>query len=159
MHIALVAAVAAAVAVGARPALAHPLHTSLAEMTQKANGEFTISLRVFADDFLRHSGAPEPATGGGRPDARIVDYLRRTFVVIDRNGRGLPLKWCGSSRVSDLLVICLSGRISGGLRGARVRYSVLTDLFPDQINVLQIATGSGRQNLLFTPGETTRMVR
>lgn len=155
MHIALVAAV---VAVGARPALAHPLHTSLAEMTQGATGEFRVSLRVFADDFLQHSGAPDPAAGG-RPDARIVDYLRRTFVVIDRNGRGLPLKWCGSSRVSDLLVICLSGRISGGLRGARVRYSVLTDLFPDQINVLQIATGSGRQNLLFTPGETTRMVR
>ena len=141
----------------ARPALAHPLHTSFATITQSGGGDFAVSLRVFADDFLRQTGAP-PAADGIRPDARIVTYLMRTFVFIDRNGRGLPLKWCGSRTVGDLMFICLSGRMPGGLRGTRIRYSILSDLFADQVNVLQISTDSGKQTLLFTPAETTRLI-
>lgn len=138
----------------ARPALAHPLHTSLATITQSGGEDFEVSVRVFADDFLRHTGAPD----GIRPDARIITYLMRTFVFIDSNGRGLPLKWCGSRRVGDLMFICLSGRMPGGLRGIRIRYSILSDLFPDQVNLLQISTDSGKQTLLFTPAETTRLI-
>jgi hypothetical protein len=141
----------------ARSAQAHPLHTSVASITASAAGDFTISLRVFVDDFLSHTGAAEPRDGVV-PDARIVKYLMRTFVIIDRSGRGVPLKWCGSKRVADLLVICLSGRMPGGLRGARVRYSILSDLFSDQINILQVNAGSRRQSLLFTPAETTRVI-
>lgn len=141
----------------ARPALAHPLHTSLAAINQSGSNNFTVSLRVFADDFHRHTAARDTADGS-RPDARIVKYLMRTFVIIDRSGRGIPLKWCGSERVADLLVICLSGQIAGGLRGARVRYSVLCDLFPDQVNILQVSTDSRRQSILFTPAETTRPI-
>ena len=143
----------------ARPAFAHPLHTSLATITQNGNDDFTVSLRVFADDFLRHTGVPEATAARIPPDGRIVTYLMRTFVIIDRSGRGLPLKWCGSRRVSDLLVICLSGRMPGGLRGARIRYSILSDLFSDQVNVLQIRTDSRKQSLLFTPVETTRLIK
>lgn len=139
-------------------ALAHPLHTSLAAITQNGSDDFTVTLRVFADDFFRHTGAVDRADGVP-PDSRIVTYLMRTFVIIDRGGRGLPLKWCGSKRVADLLVICLSGRLPGGLRGARVRYSILSDLFPDQVNILQVNAGSRRQSLLFTPAETTRLIK
>ena len=142
-----------------RPSLAHPLHTSVATITFTRGDEFTVSLRVFADDFLRHTGAAEATKEGSSPDARIVTYLMRTFVIIDTNGRGLPLKWCGSQRVADLLVICLSGRMPSGLRGARIRYSVLTDLFPDQVNVLQISRDPGKYSLLFTPAEATRLLR
>lgn len=142
----------------ARPLVAHPLHTSVAAITQTSTDDFTISLRVFADDFYRHTAATDTVVGV-RPDPRIVKYLMRTFVIIDRNGRGLPMKWCGSHRVADLLVICLSGRMSGGLHGARVRYSVLTDLFPDQVNILQVASRSRKQSLLFTPSETTRRIQ
>ncbi|MBA3466105.1 MAG: hypothetical protein H0T21_01760, partial [Gemmatimonadaceae bacterium] len=80
----------------ARPAMAHPLHTSLAEITEKGTGEFTVSLRVFVDDFARHTGVSEANATTPVPHARILSYLMRTFVIIDRSGRGLPLKWCGS---------------------------------------------------------------
>ncbi|HXG72547.1 MAG TPA: DUF6702 family protein [Gemmatimonadaceae bacterium] len=143
----------------AGPAMAHPLHTSLAELTEKGTGDFTVSLRVFADDFMSHTGVTEANATTPVPNARILSYLMRHFVIIDRSSRGLPLKWCGSRRVEDLLVICLSGRVAGGLRGTRIRYSVLTDLFPDQINVLQLSTGARRKSLLFTPAETTRTIR
>ena len=42
-------------AFGASPARAHPLHTSVASITETAAGDFTVSLRVFVDDFLRHT--------------------------------------------------------------------------------------------------------
>ncbi len=142
----------------ARTAVAHPLHTSLAEITVKGTGEFTVSLRVFADDFTRHTGVPEANAVTPIPHERIVGYLKRTFVIIDRSGRGLPLKWCGSRRVEDLLVICLAGSVPGGLRGTRIRYSVLSDLFQDQVNVLQLRTGTRQSTLLYTPTETTRTI-
>ena len=145
-------------AVGASPARAHPLHTSVASITETAGGGFTVSLRVFVDDFLRHTGAAEPRAGVV-PDARIVNYLMRTFVIIDRSGRGVPLKWCGSRRAADLLILCLSGRVSGGIGGAIVRYSILTDFFADQVNILQVSAKSRNQSLLFTPAEKTRRIR
>ena len=56
----------------ARPASAHPLHTSVATITQNGSEDFTVSLRVFADDFLRHTGVPEATAAEISPDARIV---------------------------------------------------------------------------------------
>ena len=144
-------------AFGAGPARAHPLHTSVASITETAAGDFTVSLRVFVDDFLRHTGAAEPHDGVV-PDVRIVNYLMRTFVIIDRSGRGVPLRWCGSRRVADLLFLCLSGRVSGGIGGTIVRYSVLTDLFADQVNILQVSAKSRNQTLLFTAAEKTRRI-
>ncbi len=149
---------AMATAFGASSARAHPLHTSVASITETAAGEFTVSLRVFVDDFLRHTGAAEPHDGIV-PDVRIVNYLMRTFVIIDRSGRGVPLKWCGSRRDADLLFLCLSGRVSGGIGGTIVRYSVLTDLFADQVNILQVSANSRNQTLLFTAAEKTRRIR
>lgn len=148
---------AMATAFGASPARAHPLHTSVASITETAAGDFTVSLRVFVDDFLRHTGAAEPRDGV--PDVKIVNYLMRTFVIIDRSGRGVPLKWCGSRRDADLLFLCLSGRVSGGIGGTIVRYSVLTDLFADQVNILQVSASSRNQTLLFTLAEKTRRIR
>lgn len=145
-------------ALGSSSAAAHPLHTSVASITESPTGEFTVSLRVFVDDFLRHTGAAEPRDGIV-PDVRIVNYLKRTFVIIDRSGRGVPLKWCGSRREADLLFLCLSGRVSGGITGAIVRYSILTDLFADQVNILQVSAKSRNQSLLFTPTEKTRRIR
>ena len=145
-------------AFGASPARAHPLHTSVASITETATGEFTVSLRVFVDDFLRHTGAVEPRDGVA-PDVRIVSYLMRTFVIIDRSGRGVPVKWCGSRREADLLFLCLSGRVPGGIGGATVRYSILTDLFADQVNILQVSAKSRNQSLLFTAAEKTRRIR
>lgn len=149
---------AAVIAFAARPARAHPLHTSVASITETAAGEFTVSLRVFVDDFLRHTGGAEPRDGVV-PDVRILNYLMRTFVIIDRSGHGVPLKWCGSKREADLLLLCLSGRVSGGIGGAIVRYSILTDLFADQVNILQVSAKSRSQTLLFTPAEKTRRIR
>lgn len=142
----------------APPARAHPLHTSLATITQSGGENFTVSLRVFSDDFLRHTGASVEIGDGNQPDPRLVSYLMRTLVFIDRNHRGLPLRWCGSKKVGDQLVICLSGKMAGGLRGSTIRYSILSDLFSDEVNLLQIQIDSRKQSLLFTPAETTRVI-
>jgi hypothetical protein len=144
-------------------ARAHPLHTSFAELTYaEATGTVIASVRVFADDFLRHSGWSAAGGGSalpaGQPEQLAARYLARTFGVTDARGRIVPLAWCGWKRNGNLVTICLTGKLTGGLAGARVRNAVLMDLFSDQINVLQTTYNSSRHSVLFTPGETVKQL-
>ncbi len=97
----------------ARPIEAHPLHTSLAEITwDPAAKEIRVSVRVFVDDFSKAAatfagakalpgtgyrapgtGYRVPGTGHRVPDgvSPLLVYARATFMVADRGGRVLSL--------------------------------------------------------------------
>ncbi len=142
-------------------ARAHPLHTSFVELTYtETTGTVVASVRVFADDFLRHAGGSGagvgPALPGGQPERLAEAYLARTFGLTDARGHVVPLDWCGWKRSGDLATICLTGKLTGGLVGVRVRNAVLMDLFGDQINILQTTYNSSRHSILFTPGEPVK---
>lgn len=140
---------------------AHPLHTSFVELTYtEKTGTVVASLRVFADDFLRRTGGSAARVGsalpGGQPEQLAEAYLARTFSLTDPRGHVVPLAWCGWKRSGDLATICLTGKLTGGLVGMRVRNAVLMDLFSDQINILQTTYNTSRHSILFTPGEPVK---
>ena len=141
---------------------AHPLHTSLAELSYDAKtGAVQVSLRVFVDDFTRAANAYQKKQNAIRPVAAtpaqspLVAYSLASLVVTDARGVKVAFTSCGGKRVGDLMWLCFRGQTNPESR-LRVLSQVLFDNFKDQINIVQAVASGRRTNLLFTPGEAAK---
>jgi hypothetical protein len=125
-------------------AIAHPLHTSVTELTVAGGGQHvTVAIRVFADDF-----ATEVSAG----DSAAAVYVRERLVLTDRRGHRVTLRWEGRESRGDALVLRLSAVAPSGLAGGRAQNTILCDRFDDQVNVVRVISGSRVATLLFTRG-------
>ena len=134
-------------------ARAHPLHTSLAQMTvDTGTGAVSVSLRVFVDDF---TAAANHWSKNKRVDSQATAfaYAQASFVVRESSGRIVLLRSCGEKRVGDLLYVCLAGRASPNASVSAVLSRVLTERFDDQVNIVQASYSGRRANMLFIPGD------
>ena len=85
------------------PAAAHPLHTTLTEVTvDSAKHTVRAVVRVFAEDIgaalARRAGARKPAAALG--DAEATEYVLSELVLVvdDRSLRPVALRSCGVKR-------------------------------------------------------------
>lgn len=135
---------------------AHPLHTSLAELSYDSrSGRLAVSLRVFVDDFTTASARRRQilaSRGGSSRQSPLVDYALESLGIADASGRRIALQPCGGRRVGDLMWLCFSGIAPRGSR-LRVTNRVLFDLYRDQINIVKAVADGRTTNLLFVPGD------
>lgn len=137
----------------ARGAFAHPLHTTLTRLSYDASARvLNVSVRVFADDF---SAAVMPGARAGSlvipPDSAMMRYVSGRFALQAPGGRPIPLRWCGMRRLGEALVLCLRATAQASPAGARMRNALLSELFDDQVNIVQASYDGARRTLLFTP--------
>jgi len=135
-------------------AAAHPMHTSVTEIVQQADGRTArIEMRLFADDVAEAIGA---SPGGVGSDSLISAYVRHRFVVADSAGSPVPLKWEGVELAGDILRVRLWAVAPRGVAGLRIANGVLCERFEDQMNVVR-ATYNGRAaTLIFTRGDPAK---
>ncbi len=152
----MLAIVLASIAPGQR-AYAHPLHTTLTQMTEdRARGVVHATIRVFADDFgtsLSHFARTAGAPMSAQWNAAAFGYVSTVFTIAGKSGAALPLRSCGVTRTADVLWICVEASSPLGLAAVQVRNAMLCDLFEDQVNVVQGSIGGARRSLLFTKGD------
>ena len=153
-------AVGAALLVGlgvqATDADAHPLHTTLTELTTLPDGTAQIVVRVFLDDFSAAVTRRVPTPGAPIPvpsDSAVARYLGETVLLTDGAGRRAPLVLAGMRRTDDLLWVTLRAPTVQSTTGAHLTMRVLFDRWDDQVNIVQCAFGARRQTLLFTKRE------
>jgi hypothetical protein len=129
---------------------AHPLHSTITELTEdRAHGIVRATIRVFSDDF-------GTAAARRRKDGDPLAYVSAVFGFIDRSGRTLALRPCGTRRTGDLLWICVEANSPDGLAPLSLRNGLLSDLFADQVNVVQGTIGGARRSLLFIKGDRAK---
>lgn len=149
--------------IASESAVAHPLHTSLAELVvDQKTGAVQLSLRVFVDDFTKAAIAFQQKQKSVRPaptalQSPLVLYATAAFTLTDSRGRRVAFASCGGKRVGDLMWLCFRGQVVGG-GPLRVLSQVLFDNFKDQINIVQVTVGNRKTNLLFTPGESAKTI-
>ena len=162
-RIAIAAALLPLLLTGApRPAHAHPLHTTLAELAyDPATRVLTVSLRVFTDDFTnavaRRAGAR--TVGALPPDSAMFRYVAERFAVAAPGAGPVALRWCGVRRSGEVLLLCLRATGVPALAGGRVRSALLNESFADQVNLVQATDGGRRQMLLFTSRDGVKALR
>jgi hypothetical protein len=152
----------AAISLGAKSETAHPLHTTLVQLTYDARGRVLEgTIRVFAGDF---AAAVAKRGGVATPnDDRVTDaaafaYVSRTFRLSDATGHDVPLAWCGSRRANDLLWLCVRAANASAPEVLKLSDQMLCELFDDQINIVQSAAGEKHASMLFTKGDGAKNV-
>jgi hypothetical protein len=147
-------ALAVAAALTPTVAKAHPIHTTYAEV--RVSGErATITVRAFADDFAaavaRFNGRAVPRDSSA-PAADVARYVGAMLQVQEPGNPAVAVVPCGVRRAETLTYACVQ---LPWRRGLRVTNRLLTDLHPDQVNVLQ---QPGGPTWLFTRSEPSRVI-
>lgn len=156
----LVAACLLAGAVSPEPVDAHPLHTTMTDLSyDPGTHALTVTIRAFADDF---SAAVMPAVPRRADvvipsDTAILRYVTARFGVAAHGGR-VPMRWCGLRREGKALFVCLRGTVAGSLAGSSLSNGLLTEMFADQVNVVQASYDGQRRTLLFTPRDVAKVL-
>jgi hypothetical protein len=135
----------------------HPMHTAVTEITcDRPCPQAGISIRVFADDF---GGVVSGTPGSPAADSAMSRYIRAHLTMADGSGRPLELRWSSARRDGDVILLRLRAPAAAACPGARVRSAILTDRFPDQINIVRASCGSRPVTLLFTPGDGAKALQ
>ena len=151
------AASLASLAASARVADAHPLHTTLVQLTYDGRTHvLEASIRVFAGDFAaavaKRAGAKTPSDDRVA-NAAAFDYIAKTLRFVDASGRAVPLVWCGSRRAGDVLWLCVRAPTATPPNMLKLSDQMLCELFDDQVNIVQTALGDRHASMLFTKGD------
>ena len=160
LRLAVIALSAAVLVMASRQvAEAHPLHTSLAELSlDPRSGVVSLSLRVFVDDFTAASNEWSRRSKGPGGNAALAGYSLATFLINDASGHRIPMTPCGGRRVGDLMWLCFHGRMTSQLTGATVSSNILFEKYRDQINIVQATYDGRKTSLLFTPGDGPKKI-
>ena len=139
-----------------RLAFAHPIHTTLTVITPDIGGRMiTLNIRAFADDFsasVAKFAERSPPADSSAPLNEVVRYVRAHFTVRAAGGAPLALDSCGVTRARELYWLCFRVALPAGVRGTKVGNQMLTELHPDQVNIVQLESGADRRSFLFTRG-------
>jgi hypothetical protein len=138
--------------VDVRDGNAHPLHTTLTEISVDASRHTVRAVvRLFADD-LAAALARHPSLGGNSMNDRAAAYVGAALSLSAR-GRALPMRSCGVRRSGDLLWVCLESTMPEGVDQLSARNPLLLEAFSDQVNIVQIGDGPTRRSVLFLKGD------
>ena len=141
-----------------RAAVGHPLHTTLTQLSYDASARvLNVSVRVFADDFgSAVMGRAGRTADVAPPDSAMQRYVSGRLVLHGPRGEAIPLRWCGKRREGEVMFLCLRATAQPSPAGARMRNALLTEVFADQVNIVQASYGGARRTLLFTPRDGTK---
>lgn len=140
---------------GATVASAHPLHTTLAQLSYRpADRSVQVALRVFADDFdaaVAREKLTNPAVA--RAAYPALAYLGANFALQGADRRRIALRFAGTRRQGEVRWIYLRGPAPAGLAGGAIRNTLMFNFFDDQVNIVQTTIGKRKKSMLFTSGD------
>lgn len=152
--IALCATTATLLGAGVSVAGAHPLHTTMSELTVDAPHHVVrVVVRAFADDYLKAvAAARKPRVPPAVDGAESLAYLQGTL-VLDDNGNALTLRSCGVKTSADLVWLCVEASLPAAGNQLHLRNALLVNLFDDQVNIVRATSNGATRSLLFVRGD------
>ncbi|HKI89712.1 MAG TPA: DUF6702 family protein [Draconibacterium sp.] len=135
--------------------LAHPLHVSLCQVNfKKQEKTFEISVKIFADDLLKALEAqniPDLYLGekneNPKSDEYIFDYLKKN-ISFKINGNKTEYIYIGKEMEDDAMWCFIQINNVGELNQIEVTDLILTEIFDDQNNIVEVNNGEKILNLL-----------
>ncbi|GAA4375489.1 hypothetical protein GCM10023186_08240 [Hymenobacter koreensis] len=146
-------------------AFAHAYHASIMEV--KVNGktqQLEVALKVFTDDLEKalSVGQPRAITLGQASPVEvqplIAAYLRRTVVFSGKPGEDIPLKYLGMEKENDAHWLFFTVKLPRPMQGVRLQQRLMLDLFPDQMNIVNVEANGKKQSALFRDGNEAQVL-
>jgi len=150
----LVAALAGA---APSPAAAHRGHDALSVVTVAANGTLTVSHRFEASDLepalAEIAPNAQPSLDDPEAVAALVAYLQRRFTLSSERG---PIALVpGKTELGPSEVrVSFTGNAGRPLKRLTLRSDVLGDVYPNQLNQVNVRTGSTTRTVTLSGGDS-----
>ncbi len=140
--------------------LMHKFYVSLTEIRYNDSTErFEVSMRIFPDDLdqalLQRSGInTQLATEleHEKADSLLMVYLLEDF-KLQVNGEELELNYLGKEPESDAVWCYLESSRVAAPETVTILNAILTEFFPDQVNIIQLYHGNWNKGLLLNRDE------
>ena len=139
-----------------RGARAHPIHTTLTELAARPDGSVTLRIRAFVDDFgaaVARYARTRPAPDFTVPDTDVARYVSGAVRVSAASGHSVSLGFVSQRRTGDVVWLEFRALEPLALSGARVLNSLLFEVHPDQVNIVQANYGAVKHTTLFSAGD------
>jgi hypothetical protein len=162
VRVRLRAAVIVVVSAGAliaapRAAHAHPLHTTMSEVTIDAQRHvMRIVVRAFADDYLKAAMAARHLNTIPTLDGADAFAYLQSALSIDEGSHTIPLRSCGFRTRADVVWLCVETALPVDAARAHIRNALLWNLFDDQVNIVRATIGTNARSLLFVKGDRAK---
>lgn len=135
--------------------LIHEFYVSLTEIRYNGQTErFELSIRIFPDDLdralLARTGIhTQLATEleHKQADSLLMLYILEDF-TLEVNGKKLGLEYLGKEPESDAIWCYLESTKVATPESITVHSSILTEYFPDQVNIIQVYRGKWNKGLM-----------
>ena len=144
----------------------HEFYVSITEIRYNALRErFEISMRIFPDDLdkalLERNGLHTQlatALEHTLADSLLMVYLLEDF-SLEVDGEKLELNYLGKEPESDAIWCYLESSRIRAPETMNIRNKVLTEYFPDQVNIIQVYHGKWNKGLMLDRQETSGTLR
>ena len=139
-----------------KPIIVHDFHTSLTEINYNPKTKsLEMTIRVFTDDLERAL----TETNNGKPvkvdpkdysiDPLIVKYLRKHVAFVSPDKDVVPYDFLGKEVELDATWLYVGMPAVANLKGYSIFNSILTELFDDQTNLLNLIYPDKKKSFIF----------
>lgn len=144
----------------------HEFYVSITELRYNANSErFEISMRIFPDDLdralLARTGIHTQLATELEHD--LADSLLMVYILEDFslkvNGKDLELTYLGKEPESDAIWCYLESSKIAVPETLSIRNAILTEYFPDQVNIIQAYHDKWNKGLMLDRNEISGSLR
>jgi len=139
------------------PAAAHRGHDALTVVTVAANGSLTVSHRFEASDIepalARIAPNAQPSLDDPEAVEALVAYLQRRFTVSSERGAIALVPGKTDLGASEVRV-SFTGNASRPFRRLTLRSDLLGDVYPNQVNQVNIRAGATTRTLALSAGDS-----
>lgn len=149
----------------ARPALAHDYHASIADVRFNPRTQsLEVAVKVFMDDLedalsKRFKSKVEYSSSSEQVKKYLSDYLSANLAFEVEKGKPLQQRFVGSEEDADVVWMYVEVPVKkSSLPQLYVKNAVLTELFSDQMNVVNINYKGNTESVLLQRGETQKKV-
>jgi hypothetical protein len=140
----------------------HEFYVSITEIRYNAQRErFEISMRIFPDDLdralLERNGIHTQlatALEHDLADSLLMLYLLEDF-SLEVDGEELGLTYLGKEAESNAIWCYLESSVRSAPETIKIRNRILTEYFPDQVNIIQVYRGKWNKGLMLDRNESS----
>lgn len=152
------------VAKSASPSPLHDFHTSLAELNyNQGTKSFEVSLRVFTDDFEKALSQANNLGNfhlekGKKHNDLIEKYLKEHFYLLNSKEQKEELTFYGKEMEADITWLYFEIPVKKSIKGYQVHNSMFTEVFADQINMVNFFYLKAKKTYLCTRAQVQHLM-
>lgn len=147
------------------PATAHDFHTSITDIAYNPRTKsLQVALKVFTDDLEKAltrttKGKVVYDSHSEKQQQQLANYIRQNLKFEVTKGKPLEYKVLGSEAETDAVWIYIEVPVqASSLQQLYVKNSVLTDMYADQMNIVNFKYKGETESVLLQRGETEKKI-